>query len=845
VIELKAASGATGTYTVTVSDGLGGTQNFTIDIGTDNFDPPNPWVNAINGTDKITTTAGAAATFTPTTGSADGSAVQVSVQAMLAVPTVPNSYVDNSFLAKTTNATVSAQNPNPNIKVTQNGPSYTVTPAAGFSGVQVLEVMGYTPVTTTSPATAGHGTFELQVPSATAGGSTTTTGPISFDSTNLTGTAANIQAALRTAGFSSATVTVSQATTAPSFIFDVTFTSSEGDIAYTPDSTNPLPLTFVNAATTAAATQEIVFRSTGAPWDASSNINPVYRSFVPVFVGPSAPVLSSISSGGKTITSNTFNNNGTIATQFTFNITGVLNGATVSVYLDNSTTPLVSGTASGSSITLTTTGGTANKIADGAHTFTVKQTIATPALNLYADWTSNGPGTQFTIAASTVDSAASNGIPVTIGLFVLATPATKAKVNSLYTYVVQTNAPAGDKITVTPVKVPTGMTFDNVATFTWTPSTSQLNTSPTFQATVSDSQGRTVTIGPTNITVVIGLVPTEVPVNGTAGGNVTVSFSGNNVQVFDNVAKTVLSTQSFVSTDTVEVDLPALQTNNVVVVLPNGGAIPHGVFVNGAATSTNNQVTVTGTSAADNFTLAGNTLLANGLQVVDSTVQKLTLAGNGGNNYYTLTSSAVPLTIINTSGQGTLDFSKDVTGVAVNLALNKGQAQNMAGWGTSLSLNGVLNEIIGSKYSDILTGGAAAVTIIHSGAGNDFVIGGSGNNILVGGGGNEMIMGGSGSNLLIAGSGTSTMYATGSSNMVFGGSTSFDTNDQALMNLLNQGPLVMYGYSARLARAAIAKNPALLASALSFQDSGAHDTIFGSGLNNLYVLGKYGIVKTR
>jgi Ca2+-binding RTX toxin-like protein len=168
----------------------------------------------------------------------------------------------------------------------------------------------------------------------------------------------------------------------------------------------------------------------------------------------------------------------------------------------------------------------------------------------------------------------------------------------------------------------------------------------------------------------------------------------------------------------------------------------------------------------------------------------------------------------------------------------------MAGWGTTLALNGVLSEIIGSKYSDILTGGPAAMTVIHSGAGNDYVIGGSGNNILVGGGGNEMIMGGSGRNLLIAGSGTSTLYATGSSNIVFGGSTSFDTNDQALINLLNQGPLVMYGYTARLALSSIARNPALLGSMLSFQDSGAHDTIFGRGLNNWYVQGKYGILKS-
>jgi len=207
-------------------------------------------------TDKITTTPGTPVTFTPTTGSADGSPVQVSVQAMLAIPSVPGAFVDSSFLATSSEATLPAQNPNPNITLTQNGSSYTVTPAAGFYGVQVLEVMGYTPVTTSSPVTAGHGAFQLQVGS-------TTTGAINFDSTNLTATAASIQSALRTSGFNNATVTVAQATTAPNFVFDVTFGSSQADISYVAASTNPLPLSFSNAATAASASQEITFTSTG------------------------------------------------------------------------------------------------------------------------------------------------------------------------------------------------------------------------------------------------------------------------------------------------------------------------------------------------------------------------------------------------------------------------------------------------------------------------------------------------------------------------------------------------------------------------------------------------------
>ena len=117
-------------------------------------------------------------------------------------------------------------------------------------------------------------------------------------------------------------------------------------------------------------------------------------------------------------------------------------------------------------------------------------------------------------------------------------------------------------------------------------------------------------------------------------------------------------------------------------------------------------------------------------------MQKLTLVGAAAAvNDYVLTSSAVPLTINNNSSQGTLDFSHDAAGVAVNLGLDKGQAQTMAGWSTTLAINGVLNEIIGTQFADTLIGGPAAVTIIHAGAGKDIVTGGSGNNIIVGGSG--------------------------------------------------------------------------------------------------------------
>jgi len=297
VFLLNALPGATGSYTVNVADGLGGTQTFTINVGTNSFDPPNPWVQPINGTDKISTAANTPATFTPQGVSADGSAVQVNVQLFRAVPAYPGDYVDNSYTG--TNPVADATNPN--MALAQNGSSYTVTPTTGYYGVQVLEV-------TAQSATA-------------------------------------------------------------------------------------------------------------APWDAGSGVGPVYRAFVPVFVAPPAPQLDSISVNGLTVSGSTSANNSNTANELSFNVSGVISGVTVSVYVDGVSAPIATGTvASGAtSITLTTDGTTV--ILNGNREFTVKQTLATSALLLFADFsTSTGqPGTQFQIPASSVTSPASAGTALTIG----------------------------------------------------------------------------------------------------------------------------------------------------------------------------------------------------------------------------------------------------------------------------------------------------------------------------------------------------------------------------------------------------------------------------------------------
>ncbi len=344
-----------------------------------------------------------------------------------------------------------------------------------------------------------------------------------------------------------------------------------------------------------------------------------------------------------------------------------------------------------------------------------------------------------------------------------------------------------------------------------------------------------------------------------AGGNVTVSFSGGNVQVYDNTAHAVISNTAFTPANVIEVECPPGQTNNVSIVLPTSAnaGLPQEVLVHetpGASGSTNNQVTVVGTNGANTFTVAGTggssasgadeLVAANGLETI-AAAQKLTLDGGAGNDDYKLNSSAMPTSIVDTGGYNTLDFSNDAAGVAVNLGLDKGQAQSIGPWNTTLAISGVISKLIGTaSYNDVLSGGPAATTEIVAGSGNDTITGGSGNNILIGGGGSDTITGGQGKNLIIAGSGNNcNLYAEGSENIIFTGTTNVDANDQALLNLLDDGLRVSYGYGLRRLLASAANNPALLSPPVTFQDTGAHDTIFGSSANNWFVLGKNSTVK--
>ena len=237
-----------------------------------------------------------------------------------------------------------------------------------------------------------------------------------------------------------------------------------------------------------------------------SGVNPVYTAFVAVYVAPRTPQIASISVGGQTVSGSTFANNRppprSSPSISRARSPGPRFPSTSTAALRPSPRERSPGRAD---ITLTTNGTTRSPTATTCSPSTVD---CDPQLTLYTDWTSTGRAHVF--RSRPIPSAARPRRPRADDRpGILVPPITTAQVNVPYTYVLQTNAPAADVVTVTQATLPPGMQLTG-NTFTWTPTMPRYQSFP-FSVQIADSAGRTGSLATVDISVILGLAPSRCP----------------------------------------------------------------------------------------------------------------------------------------------------------------------------------------------------------------------------------------------------------------------------------------------------------------------------------------------
>lgn len=274
----------------------------------------------------------------------------------------------------------------------------------------------------------------------------------------------------------------------------------------------------------------------------------------------------------------------------------------------------------------------------------------------------------------------------------------------------------------------------------------------------------------------------QVPV-GTGGSDLTLRRNGANLELFNNETNQVVRSQALAGTNAITIVGNNFQADRLTVSFQTGGAfnVPGGIVFAGGL-GRGDSYTVVGTNLGDNFAVNGRRVTANGLGADLNNVEAVTLNGRGGSDTYVLATSGTQLTITDSDGTDTLDFSGSAAGVAVNLGRSSVQ---LIGNGNTLDLNGTIENVLGSAFADILIGNNAD-NRLSGGGGNDYLNGGNGNDLLLGGGGDDLLLGGSGRNILIGGLGRDLLFGANDEDILIGGTTAHDNNDVALLAIRDE-----------------------------------------------------------
>jgi Ca2+-binding RTX toxin-like protein len=124
---------------------------------------------------------------------------------------------------------------------------------------------------------------------------------------------------------------------------------------------------------------------------------------------------------------------------------------------------------------------------------------------------------------------------------------------------------------------------------------------------------------------------------------------------------------------------------------------------------------------------------------------------------------------------------------------------------------------------------------LYGGSGNDRLKGGSGPTVLVGGDGDDLLIGGNGRSILIGGNGSDRLIGGPGDDILIGGWTKYDTDHQALCEILEQWSRCDFSYTKRVK--ALSCGPYALNN-LTVYDDGLGDQLTGASGSDWFFVGR-------
>jgi alkaline phosphatase len=185
----------------------------------------------------------------------------------------------------------------------------------------------------------------------------------------------------------------------------------------------------------------------------------------------------------------------------------------------------------------------------------------------------------------------------------------------------------------------------------------------------------------------------------------------------------------------------------------------------------------------DLVSVDANVVTALGSSITYESVEFVSVDTGSGDDTIAIASSDARLTLKDSDGFDTLDFSNAERSLKIDLGLNEGKSQSVLGR-TRLALRGDFESVIGTDYRDTIIGSPSVDNVLRGGAGRDLLFGKGGNNVLLGESGDDILRGGDGRDIQIGGTGRDLLFGGRGDDLQVGGTTSYDEDLDALLAIL-------------------------------------------------------------